>query len=91
MYAALVELTIDPKHAPAAAAAFTSDILPRVQSATGFVRGYWVDPEDGRGFGFVVFETREQALAATPPASEWAGPGVTIQSVRVRRVAVAVP
>jgi len=90
MYAALVDLTIDPEQAPAAAAAFTSDVLPRIRSANGFVRGYWVDPKDGRGFGFVLFETEEQALAATPPASDWAVPGVTIQDVRVRRVAVAV-
>jgi hypothetical protein len=91
MYAALVDLTIDPKQAPAAAEAFTNDVLPRVQAAKGFVRGYWVDPKDGRGFGFVLFETEEQALAATPPASDWAAPGVTIHDVRVRRVAVAVP
>ncbi len=91
MYAALVKLTIDPAQAPAAATAFTSEILPRVKSAEGFVGGYWLDPMDGEGFGFVLFATEEQARHATPPASDWSAPGVTILSVDVRRVAVAIP
>jgi hypothetical protein len=40
MHVAIVNLTIDPARAPAAAAAFTSEILPRVKSAEGFVGGY---------------------------------------------------
>ena len=91
MYAALIELTIDPNQAPAAAAAFTESILPRVTAAEGFVRGYWVDPVDGEGFGFVLFDTADQARRATPPAASWSAPGVTIRGVEVRRVAVAVP
>ena len=35
MYAALVMLTIDPARAPAAASAFTNEILPRIQQAPG--------------------------------------------------------
>ena len=91
MYAALIELTIDPDQAPAAAAAFTQNILPRVMAAAGFVRGYWVDPVDGNGFGLVLFNTAEQAGQATPPAATWSAPGVTIRGVDVRRVVVAVP
>jgi hypothetical protein len=91
MYAALVRLTIDAALAPAAARTFTDDILPRVKSADGFVGGYWLDPADGQGFGFVLFETEAQARRATPPQSSWAGPGVTILGVDVRRVAVAIP
>jgi len=37
MHAALMHLTIDPAQAPAAAAAFTSEILPSVRAAPGFV------------------------------------------------------
>ena len=91
MYAALVKLTIDPARAPAAAAAFTSEILPGVRAAPGFVAGYWVDPIDRQGFGFLLFETEEQALKATPPATRWPAPGVEILRVDVRRVAVAIP
>lgn len=91
MYAALIRLTIDAGQAPAAAAAFTQTILPRVTAAEGFVRGYWVDPVGGEGFGFVLFNTADQAHQATPPASDWSAPGVTIRGVDVRRVAVAIP
>jgi len=91
MYAALVELTIDPAQAPAAAAAFTNEILPQIRAAEGFLRGYWVEPAEGKGFGFVLFETEEQARRSVPAASNWSAPGVTIQSAEVRRVAVAVP
>jgi hypothetical protein len=91
MHTALIHLTIDPALAPAAAAAFASEILPRVKAAPGFVAGYWVDPVDGQGFGFLLFETKEQALAAIPPATTWSAPGVTILRAEVRRVAVAIP
>lgn len=91
MHAALMHLTIDPALAPAAAAAFSSEILPRVRTAPGFVAGYWVDPVDREGFGFLLFETQEHALMATPPATTWSAPGVTILRVDVRRVAVAIP
>jgi hypothetical protein len=91
MHAALIHLTIDPAQAPAAAAAFTGKILPRVRAAPGFIAGYWVDPIDRQGFGFLLFETEGQALTATPPATAWSAPGVTISRVDVRRVAVAIP
>ncbi|MES4906294.1 MULTISPECIES: hypothetical protein [unclassified Streptomyces] len=91
MHAALVTLTIDPAQAPAAAAALMDDILPRICSAPGFLSGHWLEPVDSRGFSMIVFETEEQARAATPPAAEWTAPGVTIESVEFRRVAVAVP
>ena len=91
MHAALMHLTIDPELAPAAASAFSDEILPRVLAAPGFVAGYWVDPVDRQGFGFLLFETEEQALAATPPATAWSVPGVTILRVDVRRVAAKIP
>ena len=90
MYAAVVTLSIDPDQAPAAAAAFTNDILPKIRSAPGLVAGYWLDPADGRGLGFVVFDTEENARQATPPAADWSAPGVTIHGVKYRRVAVRV-
>jgi hypothetical protein len=91
MYAALVNLTIDPAQAPAAASAFTNEILPQVQSSVGFISGYWLEPAGGKGFGFVLFQTEEQARHAAPPVSSWSAPGVTIDSVEFRRVAVAIP
>jgi hypothetical protein len=90
MHAALVTLTVDPDHAPAAAEALTRDILPKIRSAPGFVAGYWLEPVDSRGFSFVLFETEEQARRSAPPASDWAAPGVSIEKVDFRRVAVSV-
>ena len=87
MHAALVELTIEPDQAPAAANALVNEILPTIRSASGFVAGYWLEPADGQGFSIVLFETEEQARRATPPVSNWAAPGVVISSVEFRRVA----
>jgi hypothetical protein len=88
MHAALVTLTIDPDQAPAAAGVLTNDILPRVSSAPGFVAGYWLEPVDSKGFSIVVFETEDQARASVPPTDDWTAPGVTIDAVDIRRVAV---
>jgi hypothetical protein len=88
VHAALVRLTVDPDQAPAAAEALTSDILPRIRSASGFVAGYWLEPADGQGFSIVLFETEDQARQAAPPASSWAAPGIVITGVEFRRVAV---
>src|SRR5262245_49657397 len=61
VHAAIVKLTIDPAQAPAAAAAFTSEILPAIRSAPGLVAAYFVDPADGRGLAFVVFDSEASA------------------------------
>jgi hypothetical protein len=87
VHAALVTLTIDPDQAPAAASALVNEILPTIRSAPGFVAGYWLEPDDGRGFSIVLFATEEQARESAPPVSSWAAPGVTIDRVEFRRVA----
>jgi hypothetical protein len=74
MHTALVNVTIDQDQAPAAANALTHDILPAIRSAPGFVAGYWLEPVDGHGFSFVVFDTEEQARRSASPASNWAAP-----------------
>ena len=89
MFAALVSLTIDPEQAPAAANALTDDILPAIRSADGFVAGYWLEPVDGHGFAFVLFETEEQARRSSPPTDNWEAPGVDIGDVDIRRVALS--
>ena len=91
MYAAVVNLTIDAEQAPAAAAVFSNDILPRLEATSGFVGGYWLDPAEGKGLGLVLFETAEQAKQIEPTRFDWSAPGVTIRGVDVRRVAVAIP
>jgi len=79
MYAAVVKLTIDTERAPAAAAAFSNDILPRVKAAAGFIGCYWLDPVEGEGLGVVLFETAQQADMVKPPRFSWSAPGVAIR------------
>ena len=64
-----------------------SEVVPRVSQAPGFVAGYWLSPEDGKGLSIVAFESEEQARAMaeqieSPPSGE-----VTIDSVQVREAA----
>ena len=90
MYAVIVKLTIDPARAPAAAAAFSSEILPEITSMEGFHSGRWLDPAGGEGLGLVCFNTEQQARRLAERALSWSGPGVTILSADVRRVAVSI-
>jgi hypothetical protein len=87
MHTALVTLSIDPDQALAAANALVDEILPKIRSASGFVAGYWLEPIQGQAFSIILFETAEQAHNATPPVTSWDAPGVTINSVELRRVA----
>ena len=91
MHAALVTVTIDPSQAPAADAALMDDIMPRITSSPGFAAGYWLEPADGRGFSILLFNTEDQARQATEATSSWSAPGVAINGVEIRRVAVSVP
>jgi hypothetical protein len=50
-----------------------------------------VDPVDRKGFGFLLFDTKEHALELTQATNTWSAPGATIQSVDIRRVVVAIP
>lgn len=91
MHAALISLTIEPEHAPAAAGALMNDILPKITSAPGFVAGYWLEPAEGQGQSILMFETEEQARDASRLTTEGDVPGITINSVDIRRVALSVP
>ncbi|MFI0817212.1 hypothetical protein ACH4TX_11990 [Streptomyces sp. NPDC021098] len=90
MYAVLVTLTIDPAQAPAAAAALMNEILPQLTAAPGFVSGQWLEPVDGRGMSILTFDDEQCARAAAPLLGASA-PGVTIESVEFRRVALSAP
>jgi hypothetical protein len=82
----MMYMTFDPDLAPQAAAVFSGMLLPRVSASPGFVAGYWVDPVEAKGFGFVVFETEHQARSATIPAL-WTAPGVVLEQTEIRRIA----
>ena len=50
-----------------------------------------MEPVERQGFGFVLFETEEQARKAMPPVTTWSAPEVAIVRLDIRRVAVAIP
>jgi hypothetical protein len=91
MHAVLITVTIDPRQAPAAATALMNDIMPKVTSAPGYTAGYWLEPDDGRGFSVLLFDTEEQATQLAEATSGWSAPGVSVTDVEIRRVAVSVP
>jgi len=86
MHAALLTVTIDPAQADAARVALAEQVVPMVRSAPGFVAGYWVDPVDGKGLSFVVFESEAQARQTAPPAGASPAPGVTVDSTQILEV-----
>lgn len=91
MYAALIKVKIDSQFAPQAAAIFTEKIVPSVKNLSGFVAGYWIDPVDEEGLGFLLFENADNAKSVTLPSFDWSAPGVIIKQVDIRRVAFSIP
>jgi len=52
------------------------------------VAGYWVEPVDGVAMSVIVFKTKEAAERPVRNAQpgDSPAPGVTVQSVEIRRV-----
>jgi hypothetical protein len=86
MHAVLVKLTIDPAQARPPPRRLRRK---SIRSAPGFVAAYWLEPIDRHGFSSVVFESEEEARRAVPPESNWAAPGVSVEDIEIRRVAVS--
>jgi hypothetical protein len=83
MHAVVVDVTI--KDPDAAAAALRDQVVPQVKGAPGFVAGYWVGLEGGRGTSVVVFESEDAARSAAAQAQA-PGDFVTFDSVEVGEV-----
>ena len=83
MHAVVLNVTIN--NADAAAAALRDQVVPQVSGAPGFVAGYWVDLDGGRGTSVVVFESEDAARAAAAQAQA-PGDFVTFDSVEVGEV-----
>jgi hypothetical protein len=83
MHAVVVNVTInDPD---AATAALRDQVVPQVKGAPGFVAGYWVGLDGGRGTSVVVFESEDAARSAAAQAQA-PGDFVTFDSVEVGEV-----
>ena len=67
-------------------------IVPGVSQAPGFQAGYWLRPlDDGKGTSLVLFDTEENAEAASRAlgVGESPSPGVKVTRREVREVAAS--
>ena len=63
MHAVVINVTVNDREA--ATAALQNQVVPQVSQAPGFVAGYWVGLEGGRGTSIVAFESEDAARAAS--------------------------
>jgi len=87
MHAVLVSVTVGTDDMESARATLQEQIVPSVAGQPGFVAGYWLEPQNGKGTSIVLFETEEQARQAAPSVGPSPAPGATIESVEFRAVA----
>jgi hypothetical protein len=67
----------------------TTQVVPRVSQAPGFVAGYWTRSEDSQnGLGMIVWESEDAARTAASmiEAQQPQDDSVTLESVEVREV-----
>ena len=83
MHAVVLNVTVND--ADAAPAVLWDQVVPQVSGTPGFVAGYWVRLDGGRGTAVVVFESEDAARSA---AAEARPPGdlMTFNSVEVGEV-----
>lgn len=62
------------------------EVLPRISRTPGFVAGYWLAPQDGRGFSMVVFESEEAANQVASMAGSMSDEHRTVRDAEVREV-----
>ena len=89
MHALYVTVTIADGQADAAQKALKEQVVPRVRSAPGFVKGIWTTGADRRsGASIVVFKTEADANNAAQMARSNPTPqGVTLNAIAVCEVA----
>jgi hypothetical protein len=83
MHAVVLNVTVTDSDA--APAALRDQVVPQVSRTPGFVAGYWVGLDGGRGTAVVVFESEDAARSA---AAEAQPPGdfMSFDSVEVGEV-----
>ena len=86
MHAVVVQATINDYER--AHEFLTSQVVPQVSQAPGFVTGHWTRSDDNRGLSLIIFES-EEAAQAVRQVIESSAPdddAVSIDSVDVREV-----
>ena len=62
-------------------------VLPAIKQSPGVITGYFTAPQDGKGMGFTLYETEDNARAAVEMARNAPMPeGVSFDSIDVREV-----
>jgi hypothetical protein len=93
MHAVLVEVdTSGQPDREAGLKLLREEIVPGVARAPGFQAGYWLRPlEDAKGTSLVLFDSKENAEAASRELTVGSNvaPGVTVVRREVREVAAA--
>ena len=93
MYAVLIEVdTSGQPDREVGLRALREQIVPGVSKAPGFQAGYWLRPlADAKGTSLVLFDTEENAEAASEALSVGSSPmpGVTVVRREVRAVAAS--
>ena len=79
MHAAITTVSIDAGKETEARALLSSQIVPMVKQAPGFIAGYWTEPKADKGFSVVIFDSEESARAALP-AVGFRAPGSPLSS-----------
>jgi hypothetical protein len=90
MHAVQVTVTlVDPEEAQRM---LLERIVPMVSQAPGFIAGYWLEPQDGKGASLVLFDSEENAQAMVDGMKAQEAQGglpVTFDSIGVRGVLVS--
>jgi hypothetical protein len=93
MHAVLIEVdTSGQPDREAGLKVLREEIVPGVSKAPGFQAGYWLRPtEDAKGVSLVLFDTEENAEAASQMLGVGSSPtpGVTVVRREVREVAAS--
>ena len=66
----------------------TTQIVPNVKQAPGFVTGHWTTSDRSHGESMIIFESEEGAQAVKQMIESGPGPGdeVTLESVEIAEV-----
>lgn len=84
MYAVIVDVSISDMEQ--ARSELHQRTVPAVSQAPGFVAGFWIQREPGKGHSVVVFDSEDAARAMAERVQPNAPQSVTIDSVSVGEV-----
>jgi heme-degrading monooxygenase HmoA len=85
MHAVVVNVTISDEGAEETESVLREQVVPRVAGAPGFVAAYWTR-KDNHGLSMSVWQSEDEANAASEMVRSAAPEGVTVDSVEVREV-----